>query len=464
MATYINVAIGDGGLLSQVKAQQQAGRFSHEEQRRQRTIQEQKESVERDKDPYWRSIKPTEKKRELTAHRHPGGSSWAWSFSQAQPAVTTAGNFITIQGSLDDKQIKSGTRTLSVDSIAACGSPDGRAWQLKTSKYQYGSLPTGGFTYICDYVLGTTPVSYGSRRGRAFDSNGASSAVIAIPAGNGTGVVVGVRAIKAVYADITGYFTYVPGADVGMEFRGIATPTEPVDNPSKDFSFHDNSTREYFAYFVAKGIVRQLAVPATLQAALDILSPPPTYATKTFRLNFTDHTYLSPEYSAGTRPPANGVFVGLGGEHRTATPDLFRYINDIAPFTAAPLLSAADWIAAGNIPVVANATVGGYKRIWDATTLADFYASCPAGERLSVHKWLNATTPGQPWDAATFAPTAKWRTAFPRQARTLSSVMPNFNVASPCTGVMDEFWDWGDPAYCQTQLLALGFSAADIKP
>lgn len=70
MSTYINVVGGDGGLLEQVKAQQQAARLSFMEQQRLSKLQSQ---IQQDKSEWreqGRGLPVQSFKRELTAHRH----------------------------------------------------------------------------------------------------------------------------------------------------------------------------------------------------------------------------------------------------------------------------------------------------------------------------------------------------------------------------------------------------------
>lgn len=74
MSTYINVTVGDGGLLGRVKGQQQASRFAFAEEQRRKEIEAAKAKAEADKKKdQGRKLDPQPYKRDLTAHRHPSG-------------------------------------------------------------------------------------------------------------------------------------------------------------------------------------------------------------------------------------------------------------------------------------------------------------------------------------------------------------------------------------------------------
>lgn len=74
MSTYINVTVGDGGLLDRVKGQQQASRFAFAEEQRRKEIEAAKAKAEAsEKKDQERKLDPQPYKRDLTAHRHPTG-------------------------------------------------------------------------------------------------------------------------------------------------------------------------------------------------------------------------------------------------------------------------------------------------------------------------------------------------------------------------------------------------------
>lgn len=72
MSTYINVTLGDGGLLGRVKGQQEAARFAFAEQQRLKELEAEKARQDRDKEQQGRKLPVQQYKRELIAHRHPG--------------------------------------------------------------------------------------------------------------------------------------------------------------------------------------------------------------------------------------------------------------------------------------------------------------------------------------------------------------------------------------------------------
>jgi hypothetical protein len=245
-----------------------------------------------------------------------------------------------------------------------------------------------------------------------------------------------------------------------------------------DFTGYRGKERRFAAYFCNNRSMRQVDIPAALQAFLDIACPEAVESTRQvfveYEQSFTHDIYVIPNLPAPSFNNYSGLkvtkFTPQGPDVLDCvpyTPDVFRLINQYAQFT--------DPATVKSIPTTLKASL--------ADRRAGAWAAFSDPEALPEYPWVaDFYRNGQPfyyalWPYRNQEP--DWA-SYPSPKRVAKATLklhpdrvarngandPN-NIYGPSAYTTEELiavWDWNDPAYCRRMCKALGFQDEDLIP
>jgi hypothetical protein len=203
-----------------------------------------------------------------------------------------------------------------------------------------------------------------------------------------------------------------------------------------------------FCYLVDDKTIRPIALPAAVADYLLILNPETQLQAGVSPIGEVPVFPAPPSFDQtdGVTMPSN---VGV-------TPQIYYEINQLSPYTGT-LRTAADYKGK---PIVNWLFDGGYKLVLENTDPfvdALIYAYENIADE-SPYGFIHAEYKGDPSESVKL---------LEKNLLTRLSRFTNMRSRAPLSASAYDLefipvFDWGDPAYCRTQLLALGFSSSDI--
>lgn len=204
-----------------------------------------------------------------------------------------------------------------------------------------------------------------------------------------------------------------------------------------------------FCLFVDDRSIRPIALPQAMADYLLALNPESELRTGINPIGAVPFLPSAPSFNnfdSVTMPYANGV-----------TPQVYHELNQLIPY-ATGLKTAADYKGK---PVVNWLFDGGYKLVREyqgTETEAWKYAYDKVAEE-SPFGFIHAEYKGDPAETINLLD----RALLKRLSRFTRMQSREALQAATSSIEFIPVFDWGDPAYCRTQLLALGFNSSDIS-
>jgi hypothetical protein len=269
--------------------------------------------------------------------------------------------------------------------------------------------------------------------------------------------------------------------------RGFPVPNGGAPPPEEWFGIYFNGvwsfegfrgkTRKVKAYICSNTSIREISIPPTLRDIIDIAYPDAVDSTTsiTYRQNF----FAYPCYAIPDGIPIEGDYGLLAANYRGSvyTPKVFEKLNSIVPFASSGSIKQFP----PNLSWVMYDTSEGSYAAYQDTQPSIFATPTPWSQLYRnglpfYHSyWIEKDQePNYEIYDPNFA--ANWEGVsrprrIPQATLTLDPDRAARDGATDRTAVgsywSEDFitvWDWNDPSYCRQQALALGFSAADLRP
>ncbi len=480
MSTQINVTVGSGGLPEKAKQQQQAARQAQLEKERQQRIETQGQeqrtanlaAAGRAPDGtllFGPGFKQPEVERRPAANRQEStkvGHGWFQTDSSSfetivypglvvsggQNSVTTGASFFIARGQnnltlragdgLDSQGIGTFQYTIPDPST------DGYEWNPSISAFFYNSA--------------WFPYAYGPRTARWAESHETVAFTMALPAGNGSFVLLVFYRDLAYSVDVTApcfatsspisgninnpppqstldsLFSSLrlPGAQVNIGYATDVTgaPVHPFDLPSA--SVYQRGERANLSFLCTNKTIKPINISSTLAQFMDWVSPAFTTMSMPIKLfNFDEFSVDVPISENNVSAVANlsrsaGFTSSVAGPARV-TPEIYQTLNSIYPYANPSSIVTYDSI---KDRISTDTRTGVYS------TTDNRYESS-----LSFNYAKNSKT--QPVSEL---------------GRKIFSLL--LNPSRPPADIQFYYavWDWDNPSYCRARLADLGISSADL--
>jgi hypothetical protein len=517
MSTYINVVDGGDDLLSKVKGQQQAGRFAFLEQQRRKELEQETKKQQEQKDQ-GKKLDPTPFKRELIAHRHPGG------MAAAQVSTRYEGNdwFLTVSTADGSKSVEVKRTNVritepnpSVPANVGYGFPGPRDSDMA---WDFMGLTGSTVDINSEYRTFTA-------KNQSISQNKDRTYVLPID-GETCLVVYRFNQLykRAYYYEEQVYWTadFTKGTQMTWTTRsGVETwwypltlpeyaadPWYGLRSPATGLTYYhipsariERGTRwvkngepierigaDVYCFVVSKRNVRRVNTPSALTAWMNAHHPPmelkgttTLYTNDWFKDEYKKVEVVapigSPPYLGGTSSPVfDNQKTRIQEDKSTVQITSFStgtYVSDMdalpAQRKALPLHFGLGAVNTTNHYSGAYFTPASIRTMTGNVTLTDTKLNeyqhvrntyFPSAPNLFMGACLvsgSCQTTGQKDFYGT--------TTQPSTTTTAVSSVNRINKYSVKVGTGSVYyaWDWGKPGYCRTALSSLGFSAADLK-
>jgi hypothetical protein len=266
----------------------------------------------------------------------------------------------------------------------------------------------------------------------------------------------------------------------GFPVPNCNAPPPPYlyNNGVWSFEGFRGKTRKIKAYICNDDSIREISIPSTLQAIIDVAYPDAVDDTTSiiYRENFFSYA----KYSIPSGFPIYGDQGLLSANYRGSvfTPKVFERLNEINQFvnpsTIKQFPQSLPWI-------MYDTSEGSYAAYQDSNPSpfeTPTYWSQLYRDGLPFYHayWIEKNQEPNyeiydPNYAADWEGVSRPR-RIPRATLNLDPERPAREGATDRTSLVGSYWgedfvtvwDWNDPGYCRQQALALGFSAADLTP
>jgi hypothetical protein len=539
VSTQINVTVGSGGLIARAAQLQNAARQAQLERERTERI-EAEAKTQRDaklaaegKAPdgsslYGAPINKPEIDRRPAAHRTTkDGLAHVWILGK-EYAPGPTGIIETNRPGTDTilfndtlwKASRTGTYGLTqTKQDVLIGSGKGTSWVTFTDKGRNNLPPLPQDTWNpvdCFADVPTTPGESNSFRfheGQRLSmqplTGGRVDIQFAIPCGNKAFVLVygftdvwdmvqtnAQYYVRGVYAAGTGAFLGYEQRDPNTGqilpelsptppdwVRGFPVPNcnappppYPYNNGVWSFEGFRGKTRKIQAYICNNDSIRQISIPPTLQAIIDIAYPDAVDSTTsiTYRENFFSYA----NYTIPSGFPIYGDQGLLSANYRGSvfTPKVFERLNEIGSFanpsTIKPFPQRLPWI-------MYDTSEGSYAAYQDSNpspfVTPTFWSQLYRDGLPFYHAYWIEKNQEPNYEIYDPNYAADWE-GVTRPRRITQATLRLSPDREDRNGATDRttnsywgedfitVWDWNEPGYCRQKALALGFSAADLTP
>jgi hypothetical protein len=486
VSSQINITVDSGGLSAKAKQQQQAARLAQLERERTHRI-EAEAQAQRDAKLYAEGRRPdgqpliNDSAQKLKPQDEPAASRTGkplnlghrWTLRNDYNDNATSGvvivTFVAANKSGSLFQDPGGT---DPSFTRHHGTGSGNQWLSEVvPSVGIAELPADTFSVSGITDPPPSPTSnysrfhYGTREAAVRVSMQNQYGIV-LPSGNGNRITVSGRNAAWYYTVVNAYFAAEGIYSSNGDFLWYINPQtggttneipkglidySPPSGPSVLSVTSESGTDTYrYAYVSNNSKIRTIAIPNTLQAALDVAYPKPEASQQTFTYRntgpYTRTRYiLAPSTPiSGTQGFANNNVAGI------ATPEIFNSINTVYPFTGGIKAYPVDAYWA-----MSDDTAGAYLRIKQGAAL--WPTIYDEGAPFYHGYWPSKNTEPD------FTSTTKARRTGKGTLRLASSRQPPGSAPYTASG-LSTVWDWNDPAYCREMCLALGFSENDLVP
>jgi hypothetical protein len=501
MSTYINVTVGKAGLSDQAKRQTNANRQAKLEAdarnkaevdgKRQRDANRALQGIGPDGKPLYGVPPQTPaRKDEPAAWRNPQGFTMGhtWLYQNTIYNNCAVGTGLVRSGRSNTRANTTEVLKLIADVTEfACANASAKT-AVPLSSISAPALPTSGFSlaptvsgiYYYDNT-GSLPkwfgYAFGLRTVRSATANngGYSRAWLPLPAGGENVAIIKLERLSAYAIDMTAYcgvsglslsnMSYTdglanmstleaalasaltpylqPGAALGatnsisyVEKLPGGSPIDQtvLDEPATFSLSYAASSRISKVYITNKSTIREITPSTTLQAWIDTVNPAiaTSIATASLGTNVTSITVPNASSAIFDQVASAGNF-----NLTYWAPDIYESLNNIHQFIDPSQIKAID---AFKVYPAADSSDGAYAdpSPYYQTTKPFYYAGGSYTDDPSVYKRSTKAT--------------------------LNLVPVNQRVAFESQPSLQMVTDWGEPNYCRTMLLAMGFRPEDLTP
>lgn len=459
MSTYITVASDTSSLVNRVKQVQHANREA--QLQRQRDIALEAEIANESQLATAQAERPIGGNPDTSIDRRPS----------AQRKGLTVGN-VWLATDIYARTLASGIVALPADSVFGVGytgpgsievgnryglrigCASGARWEVIETTQTLPSPPAVDTYAPIDRVSDGQLNHFGACRDTFYGNRDVGyspvwqgrTATLVLPAG-GTKAVVAISARTASYR----FDYYQTVYDVALYNQpGVPNctilPDYKLGGPAHVVTLHTDYQYKTFCYLIDETAIREVSVPEKISEYLLILNPAAVLRDRTVSTIVTQVPALpSPptfsNFDTETIPFGDGV-----------TPQVFYELNQLLPYTDT-LKTAADYKGK---PIVNWLFDGGYKLIRDYGSLEAAYDS------------ISAETPFGFIHAEYKGDTNEGISLLNRGLLKRISRFTKMRNREPLPAQSDflrliKVFDWDAPAYCRSQLLALGFNSSDIS-
>lgn len=440
MSTRITVQVVDD-LIGRAQAQQQANRQAQVDRERRQRLEKKGEALQAEAQPEEPAAVPDPLER-LTATLLPVsgeqvGKAGALTMFRAASdgafviSCTSGDGTVTISGTpavWDGRDPAGYGRNIIPRPELNPGNPDPYEFSDGTySALYYG--PNGGVG------PGIIALSGSAHGGWALNSSAPEGAQFVLPISPEAAIIVGILTVKFSRA-----YGFAETPNVGVVPETYTT----VGNTTTLY--------EVVAFLTTAATVRQIPVPAAFRARLETILPPDTEPLAQFPglvaplLWQTSNVTASRRWSMRpTAQPSAYTIYNYPCSQAITTPAIY------STFASYEAINAMLWATgSADAPGTINryAFTRGYLPL-SARSLRPIGLSATTPPR--VYSW-RAVIPATRTEFTTAPPTAPWS---PQNINRVQ-VTPD--------GEAGAYWDWGNPAYCRQQLLALDFTSDDLTP
>jgi hypothetical protein len=254
-------------------------------------------------------------------------------------------------------------------------------------------------------------------------------------------------------------------------------PPYPYNNGVFSFEGFRGKTRKVEAYICNNDSIRQISVPETLQAIIDIAYP--DAVDDTTSIIYRENFFAYAKYSIPSGFPIYGDQGLLAANYRGSvfTPKVFERLNEIGSYTDPSTIKQfpqrLPWI-------MYDTSEGSYAAYQDSNpspfVTPTFWSQLYRDGLPFYHAYWIEKNQEPNYEIYDPNYAADWEGVprprrIPKATLRLSPERPARDGATDRTSVGsywgEDFitvWDWNDPTYCRQQAVALGFSASDLTP